>query len=216
MARTYCWAILAALVTSASLATVSRAGMLTISSTQPMIDWPTAPSCHHDLPGQLPFALFDFQAGQSLATLTGIEVSLTMQNGATGVGEKYHDKLSLGLGSVDTGLKLNGFLDEDELSLSFSLNKNDPGWLSDAAIQSILDDLHADGMLLASILNSMPGLSCLNLYSAFDTTLKLTGSAVPEPKTMLIWMAAMLVGWSMTRQFRQGGAARARRVPVSR
>lgn len=179
----------------------SLAGPITLESTQPIIDWPVAPGCDHPMPPELSFALFDFDPSKSLATLTGIEFTMTMQNAETAVGEAFHDKLSLGLGGVDTGLKLNGFGMGQEPTLTFQLHQGDPGWLSSSAVNELLSQVNGSHSLLASILNTGGDTCCLNLYSAFDTTLRLIGdpaggTTVPEPGTLAIWgLALAWIGW---------------------
>lgn len=195
------------------------AGPITLTATQPMVDWPDVP-CTQVLPDVLPFALFDFKGQPILASLDKIEISLSMQHGATAPGEAYHNSLSLGLGTTDTGLKLNGFGENDEPTLSFTLERGQPGWLSDSQVNGILSAVNSgDRQLLGSILNTSPGHGCVNLYSDKFTTIKLTGSGVaspvPEPMTLLVWavivpaLVRVTGKWSGIRPggSKQGGAA---------
>lgn len=181
---------------------VTRAGEITIcSDVQPMIDFPDC-HCGDVLPAKLPFAMFDYSGQPRLQTITGISVSMTIQDGDTGVGELDFNKLTLGLDSVDTGLKLNGFGKGKEPSLTLSWHAGDPGWPSQQKLAQILTDLNQDHQLVASILDATPGDNVVNLYSAFDTQVCLTGippgpAPVPEPTTLAVWgmLLATAVGW---------------------
>lgn len=165
----------------------------TITSTQPIIDWPLC-DCADPMPGVLDFALFNFD-GKSLCSIDSMQFSMTIQDGDTGMGDFDYNNLSLALDGVDTGLKLNGFKAGEEDSLTFTLDKNSPNWNANA-MQQILDKIKTDGQLFASIHDATPDDNAIQLYSSFDTTLSLTGqvcpdpSAVPEPATYLIWGAA--------------------------
>lgn len=187
-------------------ASSASAGVITVSSTQPMIDWPEC-RCSLNLPADLPFALFDFTGQPALANLTGMEITLTMQGGDTGAGDFDFNQLSLGLNGMSTGLKLNGFAGESEQTLTFSLHEGDPGWLNQATRENILSSLSDGVMILASIKDATPNDNCVNLYSMFDTTLKFTGQAVPEPSSILAWSLASVALF---------GFARGRRVKSAR
>lgn len=189
----------------------ARAGLITvhrtISDTQPLIDIPSVPNAN--LPAVLPFAIFDFSGQPTLSDLTGIEITLTMEDGDTGAGQFDFNQISLGLDDVPTGIALNGFSTGELNTLTFSLQAGDPGWLSAGAIQDLLTNLYSDNQLFGLLLDATPEDNCVNLYSAFDTTLKLTGTAqvVPEPASWLIW--GLIVGaatWRVVRQQRQSAA----------
>lgn len=171
------------------------AGMTTtITDTQPIIDYPLC-RCGTPLPGVLDFALFDFSTQAQLCNLDRIELTFTMQDGDTGIGDFDYNNLTLALDDVNTGLKLNGFGSNQEPTLTLSLERGGPNWMSDATVQQILDRLNEDGQLFASIVDATPNDNDANLYSMFDTTLALsgtTGCQVPEPATILVWGVAGL------------------------
>lgn len=173
------------------------AGLITITDTQPIIDYPDCPCPDVKLPAILPFALFDFTGQPKLASITGIEITLTMQDGDTLPGEFDHNNLSLGLDNVPTGILFNGFGANQETTLTFSLREGDPGWLSEGALQDLLADLNADNQLFALLLDATPDDNCVYLYSAFDTTIKITGRVevstepIPEPGSIFIWLVIL-------------------------
>jgi hypothetical protein len=191
----------AAILVHLTLAAAAPAGMThTITDTQPIIDWPLC-RCGPPLPGVLDFALFDFSGQGGLCSLSAIELSLTMQDGDTGPGDFDHGNLFLGLNGVNTGLRLDGFKGGEELSLAFSLDSSSPDWISQEAIDQILAKLNEDGLIFASIIDVTPDDNNINLYSIFDTTLRLTGTVctdpIPEPASLAVWgllAAAALYG----------------------
>ncbi|MBY0589492.1 hypothetical protein K2X85_20140 [bacterium] len=175
------------------MTTSSFAGLTqTITDSQPIIDWPLC-RCGTPLPGVLDFALFDYGNQAKLCTIDKMEFTFTMEDGDTGAGNFDFNNLTLALDDVDTGIKLNGFNSGQENTVTFSLDRNSPNWISDSVMNQILSNLNSDGQLLASIVDATPNDNDANLYSIFDTTLKLTGTcpdAVPEPEAILVWAAA--------------------------
>jgi hypothetical protein len=179
-------------------ASQAPAGQVMISDTEPMIDFPAC-DCKENLPDALPFALFDFAGQPSLNRLTGLEITLTLEDGDTGAGDFDADALSLGLDDVSTGLLLNGFRDGSELTLTFGSERGDPNWIGDETAAALLETLRADDRLIAKILDATPFDNAANTYSAFDTTLKLTGEMltastdpVPEPIAACVWLTALV------------------------
>jgi hypothetical protein len=173
------------LATSSAFAGLTQ----TITDSQPIIDWPLC-RCGTPLPGVLDFALFDFGNQAKLCTIDKMEFTFTMEDGDTAPGNFDFNNLTLALDDVNTGIKLNGFASGQENTLTFSLDRNSPNWISDSVMNQILGKLNSDGQLLASIVDATPNDNDANLYSIFDTTLKLTGTcpdAVPEPDAILVW-----------------------------
>lgn len=171
------------------------------SDKQPIIDYPTVDCGCDTLPGKLPIAIFNFNGQPQLSAITGLDFKFTLADGDTGIGEMDYGKLTLGIGNVNTGLALNGFKAGQENSLEFSWKKGEAGFPEGDKLQQILNDLNADGMLTASILDATPGDNYAQLYSIFETQLCITGlgnDRVPEPSAMLIWSslaAAALALW---------------------
>lgn len=187
---------------------VASAGIVNLTDTQPMIDFPDANcSCGDLLPAELPFALFDFTGQPSLGSIKGLSITLTMQDGDTGLGQFDRDQLSLALDGVSTGLLLNGFNQGEENTLTFSLEQGDANWLSNDSLNQLLAAL-GDNQLLASILDASPDDNGVLLYSFFDTTITLWGDMlsggdpVPEPASLAIWGlgAALLIGRRLRRK----------------
>lgn len=187
------------------VANIGSAGVMTITDTQPMLDWP-GPGVTAMNPDKLTFALFDYSSQAVLTDITGIDFSLTLQCAATMPGDLDFDNLTLGLDGIDTGIKLNGFTATDLNSLSFHTVAGGAGFPDSATISQILSNLNDDHQLFASILDSTPGDNCYKMYSAFDTTLSLTGPAInpgggtttPEPISLLVWSVAAGGLWAGT------------------
>lgn len=179
----------------------TQAGIITITDTEPMIDFPDC-GCDKKLPAVLPFALFDFTGQMPLASITGIEISLTMEDGDTDFGELDYDNLSLLLDDVDTGIRLNGFPGKQEVERTFSLTSSDPNWLSPDKLEDLVLAL-ADNQLLASIKDGTPDDNYVNLYSIFDTKISITGEMlgsggsdpVPEPASLAVWGLGIAALW---------------------
>jgi hypothetical protein len=187
--------MLRSLLAATLLAVVSPAfaGLTrTITDTQPIIDWPLC-RCGTPMPGVLDFALFDFNNQAQLCSIDRIDFTFTMEDGDTGPGDFDFNNLTLALDDINTGIKLNGFKSGQENSLSFSLDRNSPNWISDSTMNQLLSKLNEDGQLLASIVDATPNDNDANLYSIFDTSLTLQGlcpDPIPEPAALLVWAAA--------------------------
>lgn len=169
----------------------AHAGIITLHDSQPTIDYPHNGNCLY-LPNELPYAQFDFSNQPRLTNLKSIEISLTMYDGDTGIGEFDRNQLFLGLDGQNVGIKLNGYNSDQENTLTFRLSDTDPNWLSSQQVNTLLSNLNADNQLLASIIDISPDDNCVHLSSFFDTTIKLTGemgspSPVPEPMSLAVW-----------------------------
>ncbi len=184
-----------------------RAEVVTITDTQPIIDFPDC-SCSLPLPAELPFAIFDFTGQPRLVNLTSVELVFTMDDGDTAPGELDFNNLSLGLDRVHTSLLFNGFGSGQEPTLTLRMQQGDPNWLTPAMAQTLLEDVYDDRQLFASIVDATPNDNFVNLYSMFDTTIRLTGpttpgpNPVPEPGSLLVWgltLGALACGWRRMR-----------------
>lgn len=185
------------LLAAIAIASPASAAITTIcSDIQPILDYPDC-HCGKPLPPVQPVALFSFEGQPKLTNITGMKFLMTMQNGATGLGDVNYNNLNLVLDSVDTGLKLNGFTAGDEnVTLEFVWDATDANWPSQDKLNQILADLYDDNMLLAAIKNlNTNDTNPVNLYSQFDTKLCITGEtgdpSVPEPASLLVWALAL-------------------------
>lgn len=190
---------------------VASAGIVTLTDTQPMIDFPDGNcNCNELLPADLPFALFDYAGQPQLSNIKGISITMTMQDGDTGLGQFDFNNLSLGLDGMSTGIMLNGFNQGQENTLTFSLNEGDANWLSTGQINDFLAAL-SDGQLLASIFDATPDDNGVLLYSMFDTTLTIHGDMLsggeptPEPASLAIW--GLGAAWLLQRTWRRRRSA---------
>lgn len=189
-------------------ASILQASVVTISDVQPMIDWP-GPGGLPTNPAELTFALFDYSTQPKLSDLTAIDFSLSLQCAATMPDDIDFNNLTLGLDGIDTGIKLNGFSATDVNSLLFHVDAGETGFPTNEIAGQLLNRLNDDHQLFASVFDSTPGATNLKMYSAFDTTLMLSGSVsssdhgttTPEPISALIWSAATAV--LLTRGYRQ-------------
>jgi hypothetical protein len=118
----------------------------------------------------------------SLTSIDSVSITLQIFDGDSAPGDFDFNNLILELDGVDTGVKLNGFRNNntDELTITGSP-------LNTAAI---LAGLHADGRLVAKILDLTPDDNNMSLTSSFQTTLVLESNAntnptpTPEPATL--------------------------------
>ena len=181
-------AALAALFLGGAAAT---AGQLEICNVQPNIDY----ACNNCNPTarELPIAVFDFSREAKLASLSGIEFTMSMQ-----VPNPANPGLHLALNGIDTGIALNGFDRDTLLTNTFSLDSTTANWLSPEKQAALLDSIRThNGEITASILADTPAQLKLQLYSDTDVKLCLTGETpttpnrVPEPGAYLLWSLAV-------------------------
>ncbi|MGL5095596.1 MAG: hypothetical protein ACRDD1_08415, partial [Planctomycetia bacterium] len=137
-----------------------------------------------------------------------------VEYGKTRPGEIDHNDLQLGLDRVNTGFELNGFAGDRLDSHTLSWNANSGDWMAPAMLDALLMDLNSDSRLVGSILKTDADKNCLNLYSFFNATLRLTGmtaaepAPVPEPTACLIWgLGAAGLAWRNSRSRRRAGTA---------
>lgn len=153
---------------------------------------------------------YDFtgQNYSAMTAITGLTVTLTINDGNTGVGEFDENSLTLGLDGIDTGLKLNGFTNNNILTLDLSGNP--------ALAGVLLAALQADGMLVGSILDSTPGNApvddIIGLPRLIQTTLDINGTVrdsggggqpVPLPAAVLLAPLGAGVAGAFARRFRK-------------
>lgn len=155
----------------------------------------------------------------TLTDILGLAVTLTLFDGDSGTGDYDHDNLTLGLGTVDTGLMLNGFGNAQTVTLTLALSALTPAIAAD-----IYADLTADGQLLALILDSdsdknaggdagANGKNSITVSQGYSAFLTLTGNpanvvsqlldvptdtipgrgtgSVPEPATLALALAGV-------------------------
>jgi hypothetical protein len=129
-------------------------------------------------------ATFNYTAQNylSLTSIDSLSITLKIFDGDTAPGDFDFNDLVLELDGVDTGITLNGFRNEhtDDLTITGSP-------LNTAAL---LAALHADGRLVAKMLDLTPEDNNLSLTSSFQTTLVLESNTntnttpTPEPATL--------------------------------
>jgi hypothetical protein len=145
-----------------------------------------------------------------VAAITGITVTLTMNDGDTAPGDFDENSLTLALDGIDTGLKLNGFANNAILSLDISGNS--------ALAAQLLAALQADGKLVGSIFDATPGNApqgdVLGLPGTIQTTLDIAGvtrgdtnggggNPVPLPAAILLAPFGAGVAGGFARRFRK-------------
>lgn len=167
----------------------ASAAQVTISSLVPQSGYAGADAASLPLTGVGQPYDFTSQGYGSLVSLDGLSVMLTLNNGQTGAGELDENNLTLALDGIDTGIKLNGFLANNLVTLTLT------GAPANAA--AILAALQADGKLVGSIVDSAPGNNgFVGLPGVLDTSLDLTGTVrdgngggpnpVPLPAAVLL------------------------------
>ena len=126
-------------------------------------------------------APFDFTAQPygSMSTIDSLTITLTINDGDTNIGEIDFNDFTLALDGIDTGIALNGFAD------ALTLTRTISGTPANNA--AILAALQSDGKLVGTIRDRDPNDNGLTLSASFNTTLVLTGDAVPEPTTIMLW-----------------------------
>ena len=149
---------------------------------------------------------YDF-AGQNfnqLISIDTISITLTVNDGDTGLGEIDHNNWHLALDGIDTGLVLNGFSANNIVTLTLN-NPNNSG--------ALLAALQSDGMLVGSIIDADTQTpNFIALPGLIDTTLDLTGTLrdngggpnpIPLPAAALVAPLAAGVAGAFARRFRK-------------
>lgn len=179
--------------------------IITVERSDFLVDFPKTGNSSAPLPASLPIALFDFRNTPQLQSLTRIDLSLSIEDGDTGIGELDQGNLKVALDGVTTGLTLDGFKNGEKLELSFSLQTGDPGFPDGGTVADILNNIYSDNELLVSLVDTTPdGINKINLYSSDQIRLRLHGEdcptgTVPEPTSVLAW----LLGFAAMRALRQ-------------
>jgi hypothetical protein len=205
--------VLAAAIAMGATAMSASAAQLTISST-------VAQSGYNSDQNQASYPLtgtpYDFTGTvNSFANISSIDqltVTLEMNDGDTGVGDYDFGSLTLGLDGHDTGLKLDGFTNNNIVSLTLSS-------LSVQLQNLIIADL-ADGQLVGSVLDATPGNSTpagdtIGFPFVVDTSLDLVvsgpnlaapggggGNPVPLPAAVLVAPLGAGLAGIYSRRFR--------------
>ena len=91
---------------------------------------------------------FTAQSYSSLSSITELVVTLTLFDADSAVGNLDHNKLTLGLDGIDTGILFNGFRDAFTDTLTIT------GAPSPTVLPSLLDALRADGRLVGNIFST--------------------------------------------------------------
>ena len=120
---------------------------------------------------------YDF-AGQSfnlLSSIANLSVKLTLNDADTAPSDFDFDRITLGLDGIDTGIKLNGFGDNQLITATIS------GVPNNAA--SILAALKADGQLIGTLIGASPNGNSIGIPGGFQTQLSLSdqSTAIPTP-----------------------------------
>lgn len=114
-----------------------------------------------------PAGPFSFQKVNKIRRITQLTITLTLDDGDTGPGDTDENDLTLALDGIDTGLKLNGFPDDQTATQTISgVPMNEP---------AIRAALKADGQLAATIIDADPGDQTITGSSADITTLVIKG-----------------------------------------
>lgn len=198
-------------VAGAIVACPSSAGLVTLDSA-PLPFGGEVLEVKHAVRGVIgSFSFLDPAA--TIADIVGLEITLTLYDGDSAVGDYDHDNLTLGLGDFDTGLKLNGFGNGVTSTSSLALAALDA-----ASAAGIYADLIDDGVLVAYILDADSdknaggdagpnGKNSIMLPSGHSALLSLVGNGnsgepepqvarlagltVPEPASLALCMAGL-------------------------
>jgi hypothetical protein len=205
--------LLAAVVAFGAMAFSASAAQVTASSTVAQSGYnaaqslPTYPltGTPYDFTGQV-------NAFSNVTSIDSLTVTLSVNDGDTGVGDFDENNLTLALDGIDTGLKLNGFANNTILSLS--LQQIAP------ALQAALVAALQDGKLIGTINDATPGNApagdIIGLPSRLDTTLDLVlsgpnlglptngggGNPVPLPAGLLLAPLGVGLAGFYSRRFR--------------
>ncbi|MDB6147224.1 MAG: hypothetical protein JWO45_888 [Spartobacteria bacterium] len=150
------------------------------------------------MPGQLTGAT-PYTFSSSLSSITSIQITLTLIDGDTAIGDQTagqpdfdRDHLFLGLDGINTGIALNGFHGnalQDTLTISATISQT----LSDALIAQFADKQFV-GTIISDRVNSAVSPNDMfvgNQNSNAMTTLTLVG--VPEPASVALLTAGLLL-----------------------
>jgi hypothetical protein len=131
---------------------------------------------------------FAGQDYQSLSSITSLSVRLTLDDGDSGGINFDVNDLSFELDGIATGIVLNGFYSNQELTLTF--DKTAP-----ANADAILAALKADGILVGSIRDADPGDNqFMPIASGTTSTLVLNGTTAsvnPEPTSVALLLPGL-------------------------
>lgn len=155
-------------------------------------------------PQQGEIGTFNFtDPADALASITGLQITLTITDGDTGSGNFDYGQLTLALDDIDTGLLLNGFTDGQTITQTLSL-ANLGSTLAQALYAQLMDDgeleatiLDTDNDTVAGSRDHTNGKNFVTLTSGHNAALTLIGTApaitplspnttVPEPATLAL------------------------------
>jgi hypothetical protein len=159
-----------ALAAFAAFAGVALAQQTTLTSTVPQSGFAGGSSTSSPLTGAQPFT-FGAQEVQACQSIESISVTLTLFDGDTAPGDFDENQFTLGLDGIDTGILLNGFPNEQTVTLTI------PGTPNNAA--DILAALQADNQLAGTIIDASPADNFIEIPANFDTTLEITCATAP-------------------------------------
>jgi hypothetical protein len=163
----------------------------------------------YPLTGASPYD-YTAQPYNQLTTIDSIAVTLTVQDGDSGPGDFDFNDLTLGLDGIDTGLKLNGFLNNNIVTLTLTQ-------LPVPLQTQILAALQADGKLVGTVIDAdadgqVTAPDFIGFPSAngsIQTTLDITGQIsqggggnVPLPAAVLLAPLGAGLAGIYSRRFR--------------
>lgn len=134
-----------------------------------------------------PLATFNYTPAQvsSLATIDQIAITLQIRDGDTASGNFDFNDLTLYLDGINTGIRLNGFPNNNTVTLTVGPLNNINGAALLAALQ--------DGVFIATAVDADPNDNDFGVPSTFRATLSLTGQATPEPVSLVVF-GGLVVG----------------------
>jgi hypothetical protein len=150
---------------------------------------------------------YDFtgQNANTLTTIDSLTVTLSVVDGDTGPGDFDENNLTLGLDGIDTGIKLNGFLNNQIVTLDLTGNP--------ALAGALLAALQADNKLVGTVIDATPGNApqgdLIGFPRTLDTTLSITGQSggggnpVPLPLGLVVAPLGVGMAGIYSRRFRR-------------